>query len=167
MAESKRSGLRRVAGLVGLAVVAIAIGIFAVYSPEQRETARDTLAHHAPPTPPAPTSPVPEPAAPAPVLRIAAHGRLTLEVDSLPDAGPLILVLDLPDEARGSGDRTVRVIAEDGRRIDTTASPLAGGGSGVRLEIDSEFLSSGRYLIEVDTEEKHPLQLRRFVLELN
>ena len=101
-----------------------------------------------------------------PGLRIAARGRLTLERDALPDGGPLTLALDLADDARGSGDRSVRVVSTDGRRIDLTASPLPGSGSGLRLEIDSGFLSPGRYLIEVETVEEHPLRIRRYVLEL-
>ena len=102
----------------------------------------------------------------AAVPRIAARGRLTLSRDALPEDGPLVLTLELSDEARGSGERTVRVVSEDGRRIDTLASPLAEAGSGVRLEIDPAFLTLGRYMIEVDTAEKHPLRIRRYVLEL-
>jgi hypothetical protein len=100
-------------------------------------------------------------------LRIAEHGRLSLDAAALPDEGPLTLVLDLPDEARSDAFQTIRIVSTDGRRIDTTATPLAGSGTGVRLEIDSDFLSRGRYLIEVDTAEKTPLKIRRYVLELN
>jgi len=160
MADSKNSGFRWAAGLGGLAVVALGVWFTSGGSPERREAAGEGLVRPAPAARPSP------PAAAGPGLHIAADGRLTLDVDALPDEGPLILTLDLSDEARGSGDRPVRVISEDGRRIDTTVSPLPGGGSGVRLEIDPGFLSSGRYLIEVDTEEKHPLQLRRYVLQL-
>ena len=102
----------------------------------------------------------------ASVPRIAAHGRLTLDVAALPATGPLTLDLELPDDARGSGERAVRVISTDRRRTDTTASPLPGAGSGVRLELDPDFLSPGRYMIEIDTDDKHPLQIRRYVLEL-
>ena len=98
--------------------------------------------------------------------RIAAGGRLALDSSALPDEGPLILALELTDEARSSGEQAVRVISADGRRMDTTSSPLPGAGSGVRLEIDPGFLSPGRYMIEIDTEDKHPLQIRRYVLEL-
>lgn len=98
--------------------------------------------------------------------RIVDHGRLTLNEDALPDQGPLALVLDLPDDARGVGAHGIRIVSLDGRRLETMATPLPGSGTGVQLEIDTEFLSRGLYLIEIDTPEKHPLQIRRYVLEL-
>lgn len=99
-------------------------------------------------------------------LRIAEHGRLSLDLDALPDQRPLALVLDLPDQARGEGPRPIRIVSTDGRRIETTAKPLVGTGTGVQLEIDSSFLVRGLYMIEIDTVEKSPLPIRRYVLEL-
>ena len=60
----------------------------------------------------------------------------------------------------------MRVISTDGRRTDTTASPLPGAGSGIRLELDTGFLTPGRYMIQIDTDDKHPLQISRYVLEI-
>ena len=34
------------------------------------------------------------------------------------------------------------------------------------MEIDPGFLTAGRYMIEIDTVGKHPLRIRRYVLEL-
>ena len=99
-------------------------------------------------------------------IRIPEHGRLSLDMNALPEAGPLALVLDLPDEARGTSPQTLRVVSTDVRRFDTTASPLAGAGTGVQLEIDSDFLTRGRYMIEIETTEKTALPFRRYVLEL-
>jgi hypothetical protein len=98
--------------------------------------------------------------------RIASGGRLRLDADALPKAGPLSLVLELDDESRASGERAVRVVSTDGRRIDLTASALPGSGSGLRLAIDPAFLTPGLYMIEVDTAEAHPLHIRRYVLEI-
>lgn len=98
--------------------------------------------------------------------RIPEHGRLSLDAESLPSEGPLTLVLDLPDEARGDGLRTIRIGSTDGRRVETTARPLEGPGTGVQLNIDAEFLSRGLYMIEIDTVENTPLRIRRYVLEL-
>lgn len=100
------------------------------------------------------------------VLRIGAHGRLTIDHDTLPTEGMLTLDLEIPDDARGSGDRAVKFISTDGRRTDTLASPLPGAGAGVRLEIDPSFLTRGRYMIEIETDGQGPLQIRRYVLEL-
>ena len=104
--------------------------------------------------------------APSPI-RIGKSGRLVLDTDSLPTEGPLILALDLPDEARGNGERPIRIASVDGRKIETTTNPVAGAGTGVRLEIDSAFLSRGLYMIEIETVDNHPLRIRRYVLELN
>jgi hypothetical protein len=101
-----------------------------------------------------------------PAIRIAEHGRLTLDAESIPSEGPLTLVLDLPDEARGDGLRTIRIVSTDGRRVETTTRSLEGPGTGVQLNIESGFLSRGLYMIEIDTVENTPLRIRRYVLEL-
>ena len=54
----------------------------------------------------------------------------------------------------------------DGRRIETHAAPIAGSGNGLRLELDPEWLTPGRYMIEVRTVEKSHFPLRRYVLEV-
>jgi hypothetical protein len=99
-------------------------------------------------------------------VQIPEHGRLTLNEEALPKAGPLSVILDLPDEARGVGGHDVRIVSVDGRRIDTKANALPGVGTGVQLDIDTAFLSRGRYMIQIDTAENHPLHFRRYVLEL-
>ncbi len=99
-------------------------------------------------------------------IRIAEHGRLRLVHSELPKQGPLHLVLALPDEARGGGPRIARIVSTDGRRIDTTASALAGTGTGVAIEIDPAFLTPGLYMIEIKTAETKPLPLRRYVIEV-
>ena len=79
----------------------------------------------------------------------------------------MALALDLPDEARGDGEpRPVRIAAVDGRALDTTASITPGAGNGVRLEIDSNWLRRGSYMISVTTSEPSHFQFRRYVLEI-
>ncbi len=102
-----------------------------------------------------------------PAHRIAASGRLSLEAMALPKQGPLALGLELSDEARGSQPRPVRIIGVDGRVIDTTASLIGGAGTGVRLEIDPEWLRPGRYMIEVKTAEMIHFPMIRYVLEVH
>ncbi len=147
--------------VAAVAVFATATWINRSGSPERSEsTASETMET----TPLASSAAMPDALDSA--FRIAEHGRLRLDAETLRDEGRLTLVLDLPDEARGTGLRTVRIVSTDGRRIETTASPLAGAGTGVQLEIDSGFLSRGRYMIEIDTTENTPFQIRRYVLEL-
>jgi hypothetical protein len=99
-------------------------------------------------------------------VRIEEHGRLPVDIGELPAQGRLLVALDLGEEFRGTGDRTVRIISQYGDRLDTTASPIEGAASGVELEIDTAFLKAGRYMIEIDIEGPHPLKLRRYVLEV-
>ncbi len=105
-------------------------------------------------------------AAPTPLYQISAGGRLKLAAMDLPDEGPLILGLDLSDEARGVGSRVVKVISPTRGRRDVVAIPVAGAESGVRVEIERDFLSHGLYMIEIDTVDHHPLRFRRYVLEI-
>lgn len=162
MTDSKRTGLW-VAAISGALVFAVAgwwSGWWEVSgAPADSKVAKARVAATM-----GESSPTPDPVDSVP--RIAEHGRLSLDVDELPEEGPLALILDLPDEARTGGPRSVRVVSVDGRRIDTTASPVAGTGTGVRLEIDSDFLSRGLYMIEIDTAEPTALHLRRYVLEM-
>ncbi|MCP4908454.1 MAG: hypothetical protein GY910_26065 [bacterium] len=103
---------------------------------------------------------------PPAIFRIAEKGRLTLEQTDLPQKGELTLLLSLNESVRGGGVRTVRIITVDGRRLDTTARRSPAEGSDLRLEIDPAFLTTGLYMIEMDSEESHPLTLRRWVVEL-
>ena len=96
--------------------------------------------------------------------RIAADGRLSFEASALPSDGPVTVALELSDESRGGGPLAVRIAAEDGRQIETTAVPDSGGG--VQVEIDPSWLTPGRYLIEVKTPERTHFPLRRYVLEV-
>ena len=98
------------------------------------------------------------------VARIAERGRLRLERDALPATGPLVLSLDMPDEARGEEARDVVIASVNGRRLETVAAPLPGPGSGVQLEIDGDWLEPGSYMISVKTAETSHFPLRRYVL---
>jgi hypothetical protein len=163
MSESKSGGTRWVVGLALVATIAVGSWLVLGGSPDGPD---GPAAATAPAAAPAPPTPAAAPLTEIPELRIAANGRLALDEAALPEQGPLTLALELTDEARGSGERQVRVISANGRRIDTTASPLSGAGSGVRLELDPAFLSPGRYMIEIDTVDNHPLRIRRYVLEV-
>jgi len=101
-----------------------------------------------------------------PDFQIAAGGRLAIRENDLPREGALALALELSDEARGEGPRTVRVVSVAAGRLDAQAIPLPGVDAGMRLEIDRGFLARGVYMIEIDTVDQHPLKFRRYVLEI-
>ena len=99
-------------------------------------------------------------------MRIAEGGRLSIDATSLREGEVLAIGLGLADEARGEEPVAVRIVSVDGRRLETTAAPARGSGSGLRLEIDPEWLTPGRYLIEISTAEKNHFAVRRYVLEV-
>ena len=160
-----RSGTRT--AWAGIAALALGVALWwgmGEDAPRPREGPDAETARTTPPdSPPAPERAA---AAAAPAYRIAPSGRLSLEATALPTQGTLALGLELSDEARGSEPRPVRIVGVDGRVIDTIASLAVGAGTGVRLEIDPEWLRPGRYMIEVKTAEKIHLPLRRYVLEV-
>jgi hypothetical protein len=108
-------------------------------------------------------------------IEIAERGRLVVDLDTLSPDQPLRLALRLTedkDEDGAGGDlesRPVRIIRGDGRRLETTgarsSSPSTPKGSSLlNFEIARGFLAEGSYLIEIDTRESHPLNLRRYIL---
>jgi len=99
-------------------------------------------------------------------IAMPENGRLQLTFGELPTDGPLLVQLDLPDEAVGTGLHAVRIVSERGERSDAEARRSTQR-SGLTLSIERRSLpSAGRYLIEIDTTESHPLSVRRYVLEL-
>lgn len=96
---------------------------------------------------------------------IAEHGRVSLARAELPDLGAVSFDLTLEDEGEVDS-RSARIVAQDGRRIDTVVTRLAGARTRFRLEIEASFLRAGRYLVEVDAVDAHPLDLRRYVVEI-
>jgi hypothetical protein len=101
---------------------------------------------------------------PAPAVRVPASGRLEIAAEALREGEVLALALSMPDEARGSGPRAVRVVDVAGRGLDVEAQPIEGAGSGIRIEIDPDWLTPGTYMIQVESAESGPLALRRYVL---
>ncbi len=96
---------------------------------------------------------------------IATGGTLVVPRADLADAATLALKLLMPAEAVGPAPLPTRILAPDGRRIETSSSADANR-DGVRLEISAAWLSPGRYLIEVTTRDRSHFPLRRYALEV-
>jgi len=120
----------------------------------------------APPAAARAVTPKPAPAARPTPRRISSSGRLSTTRAALRDGDALVLILEMDDEARGAGPRPAKLVHVGGRVLETTATPLPGTNSGVRLEIDPAWLGPGHYLIQVETAERRPLALRRYFLEV-
>jgi hypothetical protein len=155
------------AGIAAIAAAAATIGV-GLWLAGQREPAAipQQPAASPTPTPAAPTAPPVPAGAPAPAQRIPEHGRLAVELGSLREGGVFALGLEMPDAARGNGERPVKVIDVEGRVFETTAAAVEGSDTGLRIEIDPGWLRPGRYMIQVATAEQHPLAIRRYVLEV-
>jgi hypothetical protein len=115
-------------------------------------------------------APTQEAPAPAPAdYHVEEGGRLSLDAASLPEGGAVTFALALDPKALGGGEAplsTVIVSADDGRRLELRATPVAGPQGGARLTLDPAWLEPGLYMIQVRTAEKTPLPLRRYVLEV-
>lgn len=112
----------------------------------------------------------PEAPVAAPVdYRIEEGTRLALDAASLPAGGVVTLGVALEAEALGGGDdplSAVVVSADDGRRLELSATPVVGQQSGARLEVESAWLQPGLYMIQIRTAEKNPFPVRRYVVEV-
>jgi hypothetical protein len=114
-----------------------------------------------------------EPEREAPSARSESTGRsiasgetLLLEAASLRAGESLVVHLLLPEPPDGDDPHAVRVLAPDGRQLETRAPVLGGDRRGVALELDPAWLAPGRYIVEVKTTEKIHFPLRRYVIEV-
>jgi hypothetical protein len=172
------------AGAIALVALGVAIGVWLALdsSRDLPETGGVPLAASAPraaekestttmPGPGEPTSP-PADLRPdfRPDFRIEEGGRLSLDAHSMPVSGVVRFGLALDREAVGAGQDplpAVVVSADDGRRLELAAIPVAGSQSGVRLDLDAAWLEPGQYMIQLRTAEKVALPLRRYVIEVH
>ncbi len=148
--------------VTGAAVVILAVIALLALSDRPGETPESALGETEQPVTAADPPPVR-----ATSQRISENGRLSVSLKDLREGDSLTLDLEMPDEARGEGPRQVRVVdVERQRLLETTGGPVSAAETGLRIEIAPDWLQPGRYMIEVDTAEKRPLALRRYVLEL-
>ena len=69
-------------------------------------------------------------------------------------------------EPTHAAELRVTVLSTEGRMLDTMATIDAKDRRSAFVEIDSSFLSKGRYVVQLHTVEQTIFQLRRYVLEI-
>ena len=151
----------RAARVAGIVLVAAVVGFAAARwlgSERERPLAVPAAALGAA----APQDPV---VSPLEELRIASGGRVAIDGAAIEAGRPVVLLLDLGVAQRGDEPRPVRIASVDGRVLDAQGS-LGGEGQEARVEIDPAFLKPGLYMVQVQTTEPTPLQLRRYVIEV-
>jgi hypothetical protein len=117
-------------------------------------------------SPPAPPS---EPAARGAGESAPLESGATLEVSrrALRGGAPLVLELRLGEPDAGVEPLSGRIVVAGRTPRDLTPSLVGRSGSLARVEIDADWLASpGRYIVEVKTNERTHLPLRRYVLEV-
>lgn len=160
----RREGSVRWPVLVSSALVATAsIAFLLWWSAAGPKRERGSVA---PPAAPASVVGPATPRSPAPVGELAVASGQTLEIEAraLPQDAPLVLTLQLPAEAHRGEPLPVRVLAPDGRQLETTGSIVPDAGGGARLELEPGWLRPGRYLVEVKTADRSHLPLRRYAI---
>ena len=101
----------------------------------------------------------------AQVFAFEKRGRLSLSATDLDRDTPVVIHLDYDDEGTRP-TRTARIVSEDGRRLDTQVERVPGLEATFRLDLDGAFLRPGRYLIEIDGQGRHALNLQRYVIQV-
>ncbi len=98
-------------------------------------------------------------------LQLFSGDELEIAVSSLPAGEPVLLSLGLPTSPAGS--LPVRVLATDGRILETTGVVYEDDPTRASVEIEADWLgSSGRYIVEIKTKERTHFPLRRYAIEV-
>jgi len=107
-------------------------------------------------------------AAPDPASRAVRSGEtLTLDATSLPSERALVLVLLLPEPTETPEPLPVRIVAADGRVLETAARIDAADRRRAEVAVPGEWLArQGRYIFELKTRERTHLPLRRYAVEI-
>jgi len=160
------------AGAIAVAV-AVASGLRICWSPVSPENPSPGAREESPPRaavasdPPTPREAAPE--LPAPNLDgLVLRSGATLEIAraSLSSDEPVVVNLLLPEPSRASEPLAVRVVAFDGRTLETRGALHEADRRSARFELQADWLSPGRYIIEMKTTERTHFPLRRYALEV-
>ncbi len=96
---------------------------------------------------------------------LTAGETTSISAHDLPTEDPLVLNLLLPAALPSADALPARIVAMDGSR-ELKLSDAVVAGDRVRVQIESGWLSPGRYRIEIETTEQSQLALRHYPLEV-
>ena len=98
---------------------------------------------------------------------LTAGETMSVAVKDLPTERPLALNLLLPAALPSADVLPARIVAMDGsRELKLPDAVVANDRGKVQVQIESGWLSPGRYRIEIKTTEPSHLALRRYLLEI-
>ena len=101
------------------------------------------------------------------VFDLTAGETTSISAQDLPSERPLVLDLLLPAALPSADALPARIISMDGsRELKLPDAVVAANRDRVRVQIESGWLSPGRYRIEIETAERSELALRRYPLEV-
>ena len=106
------------------------------------------------------------PAEAALILTVPPRGRLGIEHAEISGRSDVALMLTIEDEGSPLKSRKARIVAVVGKRFDGEAMPIAEEPNRFILRVPAAFLEVGLYMIEVDAVDSHPIDMRRFVVEV-
>ena len=101
------------------------------------------------------------------VFDLTAGETTSIAAQDLPTERPLVLDLLLPAALPNADALPARIISMDGSgELKLPDAVVATDRDRVRVQIESGWLSPGRYRIEIETAERSQLALRRYPLEV-
>jgi len=98
---------------------------------------------------------------------LIAGETTSIAAQDLPTERPLVLNLLLPASLPNADALPVRILSMDGSgELKLPDAVVAADGDRVRVQIESGWLSLGRYQIEIETPEPFQSDLKRYLLEV-
>ena len=98
-------------------------------------------------------------------LELTSGDELEIARSTFRAGEPVMLSLGLPTSP--AGPLSVRVIASDGRVLETTGAVREQDPTRARVEIEQGWLGRpGRYIVELNTKERTHFPLRRYAIEV-
>lgn len=166
--RSKDTGLRRQMLAIGCILVVGALLLFwlgfgTTSQRSDRTSAGSSPIAANPPLPQLPRAAKPAQNPAGSVHSLGTGGRVEITIDPEQPDRPVAFRLELGESPPNAEPPGVRIIATDGRILELEGA-LADDRMTTSIEVPTEFLSPGRYMVEVKTTELTHFPLRRYVI---